>query len=106
MGDPITLKMTISGEGNFKTVNIPTLNFGDAFKVYEPELQQDEGIKTFKQVIIPKSDTIKEIPEVRFSFFDTNLGRYSTITEGPVPIEVTALARDDQIGRASCRERV
>ncbi len=97
VGDPITLKMTISGEGNFKTVNIPSLNFGDAFKVYEPELKQDEGVKTFKQVIIPKSDTIKEIPEVSFSFFDTNLGKYSTIAEGPVSIKVIPLARDDQL---------
>ena len=97
VGDPITLKMIIRGEGNFKTVTIPPLNFGDDFKVYDPELQQEKGVRTFKQVIIPKSDTIKEIPKVRFSFFDTNLGRYSTITEGPVPIEVIPLARDDQL---------
>ena len=97
VGDPITLKMTISGEGNLKTVNIPALGLEDNFKVYEPEVKQDQAGKTFEQVIIPKSDTIEEIPRVSFSFFNTATGEYNTVTRGPIPIKVNPLPEGEEL---------
>ncbi len=97
VGDPITLKMTVSGRENFKTVNIPSLNFGDDFKLYDPDIRQDKETKTFEQVIIPKSDAVKEIPKIRFSFFDPKSGTYKTIVKGPIPIKVNPLARGEEL---------
>ncbi|MFC1645669.1 BatD family protein, partial [Candidatus Omnitrophota bacterium] len=97
VGDPITLKMIISGEGNFKTINSLSLNFSDAFKVYEPEIEQNQANKTFEQIIIPKSEEITEIPEISFSFFDTNSGTYKTLTKGPIPIEVIPLPEGEEL---------
>lgn len=98
VGDPITLKMSVAGEGNIKTVKPPSLaGLEDNFKVYEPEIKQDGNTKAFEQVIIPKSDKITEIPKVDFSYFDTKSGRYTTITRGPIPVKVLPLPKGEEL---------
>ncbi|MBL7071385.1 MAG: protein BatD [Candidatus Omnitrophica bacterium] len=97
VGDPITLKMTIVGKGNLKTVKPPVLDLGDDFKSYEPEVSQAENIKTFKFVLIPKSDKITEVPQIKFSFFDTGSGSYKTISRGPTPIRVNSLPEGEEL---------
>ncbi|MFH1593313.1 MAG: BatD family protein [Candidatus Omnitrophota bacterium] len=97
VGDPITLRMTVTGKGNFKTVTPPTLEFGDDFKIYQPEARQDQTGKVFEQVIIPKKDTIEEIPEVSFSYFDTRAGKYKITKAGPIPIEVEPLPAGESL---------
>ncbi|MFH1856519.1 MAG: BatD family protein [Candidatus Omnitrophota bacterium] len=87
-GDPITLKMIITGKGNFKTVQEPSFSAADDFKIYEPQVKQEETSKTFEQVVIPKSDKVKDIPEITFNFFDTTTGKYREIKKGPVSIKV------------------
>ncbi|MFH1244965.1 MAG: BatD family protein [Candidatus Omnitrophota bacterium] len=96
-GDPVTLKMIVSGTGNFKTVNPPLLNFKDDFKVYDADVKQDNTGKIFEQVIIPKSEKITEIPEIGFSFFDTKSGEYKRITRGPIPLTVTPLPKGEEL---------
>lgn len=88
VGDPITLKMTISGTGNFSTVSVPSLENEEGFKVYAPQIQQKDDAKYFEQIILPTTDAVTEIPKLRFSFFDTEKGAYRTITRGPFPITV------------------
>ena len=88
VGDPITLKMAVTGVGNFDTVIPPPLDFKDNFKIYEPQTKQDENSKSFEQVIIPKYDNIKEIPQVSFSFFDPKSQSYKTTKRGPMPVNV------------------
>ncbi len=97
VGDPITLKMTIVGDGNFKTVNPPVLHSKEGFKVYEPEVSQGTGGKIFEQVIIPTETSVKEIPKISFSFFDTRSGRYKTITKGPIPITVRPVPAGEEL---------
>jgi hypothetical protein len=96
-GDPITLKMTITGSGNFNSVNPPEFKPGDNFKVYEPDIRQAQASKTFEQVIIPKNENITEIPEVSFSFFDVTTGEYKTLTKGPIPIKVNPLPKGEEL---------
>jgi hypothetical protein len=88
-GDPVTLKMTVSGKGNFSTVQSPVLPQLKDFKVYEPQTTQGENRKIFEQVVIPLSAAVKEVPAVSFSFFDTLSGEYRIISKGPLPISVT-----------------
>ena len=95
VGDPITLKMNVAGRGNLKSVDMPALDVGDDFKVYDPEVTQDETGKTSKQAIIPKDDDVSEIPKMSFSFFNPALEKYETITKGPIPITVKPLAKGE-----------
>lgn len=88
-GDPITLKMTVKGEGNFDTVNPPELQSKDGFKVYDPQVKQNETEKIFEQVLIPDSERITYIPQINFSFFNTKTGRYQVLTHNPIPITVS-----------------
>ncbi|MFH1799202.1 MAG: BatD family protein [Candidatus Omnitrophota bacterium] len=88
VGDPITLKMTIAGEGNLDTITMPGLVSDDNFKTYESQVTKKAGKKTYEQILIPKTGSIKAIPAVSFSFFDSKAVKYKTIQNGPFPIEV------------------
>jgi hypothetical protein len=96
VGDPITLKATVKGRGNFSTVNIPKIESTKDFKAYEPQIKQEESQKVFEQVIMPMHPDIKEIPAVLFSFFNTDTGAYETITRGPFAITVTKPDKEQQ----------
>ncbi len=87
-GDPIALKMTIKGEGNFDSVKAPRLQSKDGFKVYDPQVKQNENEKIFEQVIIPDSENITHIPQINFNFFNTKTGQYEVLTHEPIPITV------------------
>ncbi len=89
VGDPITLKMVIKGRGNFATVTCPKLEANQSFKIYDPEVKQEYGTKTFEQILMPDTDTVQEIPKITFSCFDTEKKVYRTISKGPVPIKIT-----------------
>lgn len=97
VGDPITLKMIVSGKGNFRTVNNLSLDFKDDFKVYEPEIKQDTTTKTFEQVIIPKNEKVEQIPEISFSFFNPQAQEYKTIIKGPIAIKVNPIPAEEKI---------
>jgi len=88
-GDPITLKMTIKGEGNFDSVKAPKLQSKDGFKVYDPQVKQNENEKIFEQVLIPESEKVTYIPQINFSFFNTRTGQYEVLTHNPIPITVS-----------------
>ena len=95
-GDPVTLKMIISGSGNFDSVTGPSLNKHEGFKSYEPQAKQEGNRKIFEQVLIPMTDNIKEVPTVSFSFFNTEKGEYQTIVRGGVPLKVLKSDRKEE----------
>lgn len=97
VGDPVTLRMTVDGRGNLKTVNPPALDFQEDFKVYDADAKETGSGKVFEQVIIPKSEKITQIPPVSFSFFDTQAGEYRTITRGPFPLKVNPLPKGEEL---------
>lgn len=93
VGDPITLKMMISGTGNFDTVQTPQLTDNKGWKTY-PATESFEqhkpgsGKKTFEQAIVPTSAGLTIIPPVRFSYFDPDIGEYVSLTSDPIPIRL------------------
>ena len=92
VGEPITLTMTIKGRGNLDMVKIPEIADLNQFKVYDPQIsvkkEGNTGEKTFERVLIPRSVSVKAIPEIQFSYFDPEAGQYRTQTKGPIPIQV------------------
>ena len=92
VGDPLTLRMQIKTDANPQTVQFPDLaklNLSD-FKLYDPTIKDNKGLKTYEQVLIPKSDKITEIPAIEFSYFDPDLKKYRTIAQGPFAVKVNA----------------
>ncbi len=93
-GDPITLNMEITGVGNFDSVQSPVLSKEEKFKVYAAQAHEKAGIKRFEQVIIPLEESISQIPNIVFSFFNPKTKKYVSIEQPPIDIEVAAA--DDQ----------
>src|SRR5262249_10907865 len=57
VGDPITLRMEISGSGNLATVSAPPLPADDRFRTYDAQpVKGEDGAerRVFEQVVIPK----------------------------------------------------
>jgi len=94
-GDPITLKMTVEGDGNLKAIALPAFSQSDDFKVYDPQTKEDGGRKILEQVLIPRSERVTQIPAVRFNYFDTQNHSYQTIVQGPFTVEVTKPSREE-----------
>ena len=94
-GDPLTLKMDVTGSGNFKNFQMPVFQDPD-FKSYAPAIKNVGDEKTAEQVIIPTSVGIKDVPAIHFTYFDPFLKSYQTITRGPFAIQVTAPNPDQE----------
>ncbi|MGD9763675.1 MAG: BatD family protein [Candidatus Binatia bacterium] len=90
-GDPITLRTEIAGVGNLAAVTAPAVPADDRFRRYDPQpVRGEDGAdrRVFEQVVIPKSADVREIPALRFTFFDPEQRAYQVIERGPTPIEV------------------
>jgi tetratricopeptide (TPR) repeat protein len=93
VGDPVTLRLQISGSGNLANVNAPPLPVDDRFRAYDAQPVKGEDApdrRVFEQVVIPKVATVHELPAVRFSFFDPSARAYRTIAQGPIPLTLRA----------------
>ncbi len=100
VGDPITLSMSVYGEGNIQTISEPVLILNNErdFKLYPAESHTQitnreeliRGRKMFSKVIEPQTTDVKFTPAIVFSFFDPRTGQYKTITKEPMPIIVEA----------------
>jgi len=94
-GDPVTVKVQISGRGAFDSLTLPEQSAWHDFKTYPPTTKIDttdalglQGSKTFEQVVVPQSQDIKALPAVSFSFFDPDQKCYRTLTQPAVPLIV------------------
>ena len=97
VGDPITVKMRIKGTGNFDRVSTPVLDINEEWKTYRPRASFKAlssagytGEKLFEQAIIPMDRSIKTIPPVTFSYFDTEKEKYVTLKTKAIPLTLTA----------------
>lgn len=99
VGDPITLKVQISGKGSIESLSMP--GTGGAgwsdFKTYPSTSKVEssdelgvEGTKTFEQVVIPESTSARQIPGISFSFFDPQAKAYRSLAHPPTPLQLTA----------------
>jgi hypothetical protein len=94
-GDPVTVKVQITGRGALDSLNLPDNAGWKEFKTYPPTTKIDtvdplglQGTKTFEQVVVPQSTTIQAIPELAFSFFDPEQKAYKTLKHAPIPLIV------------------
>jgi hypothetical protein len=94
-GDPVTVKVQLAGRGALESLTLPEQPAWKDFKVYPPTTKVEavdalglQGSKTFEQVVVPQSSTIKELPAIGFSFFDPEQKIYRTLAHAPIPIVV------------------
>jgi hypothetical protein len=95
-GDPVTLKVLISGQGNFDAMGAPVLVDDEGWRSYPPvdKFQSADAIhytgeKAFDFVLVARQDQT-QTPAVRFSFFDPATGKYETLTQTSLPVDAKA----------------
>jgi len=91
-GEPITVRMRISGRGNINQITPPVIEANHDLKLYEARTLPSKNLNEviFEQVIIPISDSATNIPVISFSYFNTKTSDFRTINKGPFPITVEA----------------
>lgn len=96
--DALTLKVTISGQGNVNLLNAPPLNVPGAFEKYDPTVSDNieknsnplSGSRQFQYVLMPQEKGDHELPPVEFSYFDPQANAYKTLQSAAFPLHVTA----------------
>ncbi len=96
VNDGITLKVSISGTGNHKFIENPTIKFPADFDDFDPKIANSinntvagmKGSKTYEYLIIPRHAGTFTIPSIKFSHFDPVSGTYKTSSSGDITINV------------------
>ncbi len=95
-GDPVTVKLTLTGAGNFDSIGPPVLPGQNGFKVYAPQRKSSSGNPSqsnqvlFEQVLIPLDAKLKQLPSYSLSFFNPATQRFERITSPALPLAVKA----------------
>ena len=96
-GDPITVRVQISGCGAFDGVKLSDQSGWGDFKLFQPTAKftpadqlELSGAKTFEEIVTPQNSGVHELPPVSFSFFNPDDGQYHTLTQPAVPLVVKA----------------
>lgn len=97
VGDPITVRVQISGRGALDSLTLPAQDAWKNFKTYPPTAKLEttdpfgfQGTKTFEQIISPLNNDVHELPALTFSYFNPEDGKYHTLTQPAVPLTVKA----------------
>ncbi|HEX3847298.1 MAG TPA: BatD family protein [Steroidobacteraceae bacterium] len=100
-GDPLTLRMHVTGDGNFDRVESTMLPSADPWKTYDPKAAfkaQDpvgfHGEKTFEQPIVASRSGSLTVPPLAFSYFDPDTKRYETTRTAPLEVKVAPSAAE------------
>jgi hypothetical protein len=93
--EPITLKITINGTGNISLLDMPEIKLPAGFEKYDPKVNEQitrtgkiSGKKTAEYLIVPRDAGKKEIPPVKFSYYDIDKKSYVTLSSPPYTLNV------------------
>jgi len=94
-GDPLTLTLTVNGQGNFDRVTTTGLPETAAWKTYKPSSEFEpadsvglSGKKAFTQAIVPEQSGHLGVPALAFSYFDPDTGKYVTRHTTPLAVDI------------------
>lgn len=110
--ESLQAKVEISGKGNLKLFDIPTLNLPGSLEVYDPEHDEKvtttyagmEGKVRDSYTIVPEYRGKYPVPSIAFSYFNPKTKKYHTlnsdelvinVVEGPTNTENTAAKSDN-----------
>ncbi len=95
VGDPVTVRVEITGRGAVDSVQLPDQTGWSHFKIFSPTSKTrldddlgDAGAKTFEEIVTPENADVRELPPFSFSFFNPDDGNYHTLTQPAMPLAV------------------
>jgi len=93
--EPLTLKITLSGQGNIQLLNMPEIELPTGFDKYEPKTSEQidragtiSGSKSFEYLIVPRAPGTKTISPIHFSYFNPEKESYVTLSTPAYSINV------------------
>jgi len=100
-GDPMTLRMRITGSGSFDRVDSTMLDHLDQWKTYPPKSSFNtsdpigfSGMKTFEQPVIASKAGMQTLPALSFSYFDPGSRKYETARSAPLTVSISPSQAD------------
>ncbi len=96
VGDPLSVTLTLRGEGLLETAHPPALEqqakLAQDFKMQAdpPAVQTESDAKTFTYTLRPRRVGIREVPPIEVAYFDPDTQRFQVLRSAPVPLRVDA----------------
>lgn len=101
--EPVTLKFSVTGIGNFHALEAPKLNLPKELELYETSAnvqaaaargmaQSLKRTTSFDLLVIPRSEGTFEVPGLAWSYFDTEQRAYKTLRTSPITLRVAGIA--------------
>jgi len=95
-GEPVTLKIKISGNGNLKLIDEPIIYLPNDFEVYDPKISDNVTVRTsgtsgniiFEYLMIPQNPGEFKVAPVTLSYFDLDKKSYIKLKSDPFLISV------------------
>ncbi|MFC2085048.1 BatD family protein [Bacteroidota bacterium] len=94
--EAINIKVSVSGNGNIKLIELPEVKLPPGIEQYEPKSRENinrnntvSGFKTSEYLIVPRIPGMKVIPPFEFSYFDLKSKNYITLTSPVFNIDVS-----------------
>ena len=103
-GDPLTLRLHISGVGNFDRVDATMFDHLDHWKTYPAkstftpsDAAGSKGEKVFEQPLIAAAPGEQSIPALEFSYFNPNTRQYERARTQPIKVIVGGSLADNSL---------
>lgn len=95
-GEAVNLNISVSGRGNLKLIDPPTLNLPAELEVYDPQVKDNisvssagmNGSRTFEYLIIPRAGGEYNLGPLSFSWFDPEARQYKSETLQSLALKV------------------
>lgn len=92
VGDPMTLTVTLTGQGTLSDARPPDLSLlseiTDSFRMYEATEETTATSRRFTYSLRPLSTSVSEFPSVPISFFDVESEKYVTRMTDPIAVSI------------------
>lgn len=105
-GEPLVLRVELSGEGNLRAAGEPALpespEFRRAFRAFDPDISLDAGLvpagaagyrfggrRRWEFPLVPELGGVRRIPEIALEVFDPETGRYERLATDTLRVEIT-----------------
>ncbi|MFP4396359.1 MAG: BatD family protein, partial [Anaerolineales bacterium] len=99
VNEPVTLRVTVTGDGNISAVNDPTAVGAEAlpgWRIYDPQIATDldqvgeviQGTKQFERLLVPRTEGALTIPPFSLTYYDPAAGEYRRAAAEALTVQV------------------
>ncbi|MGA2396877.1 MAG: BatD family protein [Steroidobacteraceae bacterium] len=113
VGDPLTLRLRVTGVGNFDRVDSTMLGHLDHWKTYPAKSSFTpsdavgyKGEKVFEQPLIAAQPGEQSIPGLDFSYFSPSTRRYERARTSPIKVTIAAALADGSLSAPAAAQNL